>query len=216
MAESLYEMELMNYSSHSTSRTVPETATEILMAHLWAEILGIDAQKVSPDDSFFWLGGNSNIAMRLAVAARKQGLSVTVAQILQNPRLRQISSIISRQETTKHHPKESPSYVPFSSLSSVFADNFVRTVAVPHLGVAASDIEDMALATGYQIENLAWSSLKTRGGTNYITFDFLDAGLDEKRLQTAIERLVSYHAILHTVYCLPATCILGCSEAASL
>lgn len=201
-AESLSELELLDYSSDSTSSDrIPETETEILMARLWAEILGIDVQNISLDDSFFWLGGNSILAMRLAVAARKQGLLVTVAQILNNPRLQRLTSIVLRREdaSIQQVQEQSSSYSPFSSLSGVFANEFMRTVAAPRLGVEVSDIEDMALATDYQIENLAWSSLKTRGGTNYVTFDF-KTGIDERKLHMAIERIIRHHAILRTVY----------------
>lgn len=201
-AESLSELELLDYSSHSiSSDRTPETETEILMARLWAEILGIDVQNISLDDSFFWLGGNSILAMRLAVAARDQGLLVTVAQILNNPRLQRLTSIVLRREEShvQQDQEQFPSYSPFSSLSGVFADEFMRTVAAPRLGVEVSDIEDVALATDYQIENLAWSSLKTRGGTNYVTFDF-KVGMDERQLHIAIERIIRHHAILRTVY----------------
>lgn len=202
MAGSLSELELLDYSSHSTSSDrAPETETEILMARLWAEVLGIDVENISLDDSFFWLGGNSILAMRLAVAARKQGLLVTVAQILNNPRLQRLTAIVLKQEEAdaRNHQEQLPSYSPFSSLSGVFADEFMRTAVAPRLGVEVSDIEDVALATDYQIENLAWSSLKTRGGTNYVTFDF-KVGVDERQLHMAIERLIRHHAILRTVY----------------
>jgi amino acid adenylation domain-containing protein len=201
-AESLSELELLDHSSHSASSDrTPETETEVLMARLWAEILGIDVQNISLDDSFFWLGGNSILAMRLAVAARKQGLLVTVAQILNNPRLQRLTSIVLRQEeaSVQQGQERFPSYSPFSPLSGVFANEFMRTVAAPRLGVEISDIEDVALATDYQIENLAWSSLKARGGTNYVTFDF-KVGIDERKLHMAIERIIRHHAILRTVY----------------
>lgn len=201
-AESMSELELLEYSSHSTSSDrTPETENEILMASLWAEILGIDVQNISLDDSFFWLGGNSILAMRLAVAARKQGLLVTVAQILNNPRLQRLTSIVLRREDApvQQDQEQFSSYSPFSSLSGIFANEFIRTIAAPRLGVEVSDIEDMALATDYQIENLAWSSLKTRGGTNYITFDFKN-GIDERQLHKAIERIIQHHTILRTVY----------------
>jgi amino acid adenylation domain-containing protein len=202
MIESLPESELLDYSFHSTSSDrALATETEILMASLWAEILGIDVQNISLDDNFFWLGGNSILAMRLAVAARKQGLLVSVAQILNNPQLQRLTSIVLRRDetATQQGHEQFPSYAPFSSLAGVFADEFMRITVAPHLGVEVSEIEDIALATDYQIENLAWSSLKTRGGTNYITFDF-EVGVDESQLHKAIERSIQHHAILRTVY----------------
>ncbi|KAM5478013.1 NRPS cluster protein [Microsporum canis] len=197
--ESLSEPELLAYSPQAKSKSSPQTNMEIKVASLWSDLLGVEVNDIGREDSFFWLGGNSILAMRLAVAARREGLQVTVAEVLANPRLDQLSSILSRQGM-QAQPEESPIYMPFSALPNDVGEYFVSNVAAPRLGVDAEDIQDAGLATDYQIENLAWSSLKTRGGTNYITFDFSDASIPAFRLQEAIERLIVYHEILRTVY----------------
>ncbi|PHH65679.1 hypothetical protein CDD81_1765 [Ophiocordyceps australis] len=196
-AEALSERELQSYSSHTSTKRLPQTDTEIKVARLWGEILGLDYQEIGLEDSFFWLGGNSILAMKLAVGARKQGMPVTVAQVLNNARLGQLCAVMASESAVQ--PDQAPSYTPFSTLPSKVANSFVSRVAAPLLGVDEANVQDAALATDYQVENLAWSSLKTRGGTNYITFDF-DAGVDASCLCTAIERLVEHHDILRTVY----------------
>ncbi|XWW96040.1 hypothetical protein V2A60_004010 [Cordyceps javanica] len=203
MAEALSESQLHSYSLNAALKSeepVVLGGQEMQsMAELWADILGLDRHNITPKSNFFWLGGNSILAMRLAIAARKRGLDVTVAQILNNPDLDQMASIISQEARSVPEPKKKSNYEPLSSLSSVFAADFLERVAAPLLGVDKSQIEDLTLATDYQIENLAWSSLKTRGGTNYHTFDFA-ASVDGEKLQEAIRALVAYHAILRTVY----------------
>ncbi|PHH71894.1 hypothetical protein CDD82_6285 [Ophiocordyceps australis] len=197
-AEALSEKELKSYSSsHPSAKRLPQTETEIKAARLWGEILGLDSQTIGLDDSFFWLGGNSILAMKLAVAARKQGVPVTVAQVLKNTRLEQLAGVMASQAAVA--PDQGPRYTPFCTLAGKAANSFVSSVAAPQLGVDAASIQDAGLATGYQVENLAWTSLKTRGGTNYITFAF-DAAVDAHRLRTAIETLVAHHEILRTVY----------------
>ena len=54
---------------HGPDRAVrsPVTPTEVGLARLWAEVLGVDAGEVGLDDSFFDLGGNSLLAARLFV-----------------------------------------------------------------------------------------------------------------------------------------------------
>ncbi|KAI1873256.1 uncharacterized protein JN550_003509 [Neoarthrinium moseri] len=200
MVESLSEVELMEYSSHELPAKEKGSEKEILIARLWAQILGVDENAITPGDNFFWLGGNSILAMRLAVAAREKGIAITVAQVLQHPRLQDIASTVKIEKIKEAVVKQHYGYNHFSTLYNVFAEDFVKRVVAPELGIAASNIKDIALATDYQIENLAWSSLKSRGGTNYVTFDF-DVALEPDRVQAAIERLVSYHAILRTVYC---------------
>ncbi|OAA72825.1 Amino acid adenylation [Akanthomyces lecanii RCEF 1005] len=203
MAEALSESQLQSYlltaAPKSEESSNVKSRDRNAMVDLWAEILGLTAHDVTPESNFFWLGGNSILAMKLAIAARRRGLEVTVAQILNNPGLDQLVSVISQKHQTQPQAAKKPDYKPLSSLSSVFATDFLERVAAPMLGVPASQIEDLALATDYQIENLAWSSLQTRGGTNYHTFDFASA-VDSEQLQKAIRALVSYHAILRTVY----------------
>lgn len=203
MAEALSESQLQSYSlavaRKSEESTVVDSREMDSMIDLWAEILGVEAHDIDPKSNFFWLGGNSILAMKLAIAGRKRGIEVTVAQVLNNPGLDQLMSVISQKDQTKPQTAKKPDYEPLSSLSSVFATDFLERVAAPRLGIDASQIEDLASATDYQIENLAWSSLQTRGGTNYHTFDFASA-VDSEQLQKAIRALVSYHAILRTVY----------------
>ncbi|KAL7940158.1 putative non-ribosomal peptide synthase [Trichoderma barbatum] len=199
LVASLTDTELAEYSSHSNSiKEAPNGEMEGLFVQLWSEILGVNAQIVSRHDNFFYLGGNSILAMRLTVAARKKNISISVDQVLKNPRLADIASLASSIKLDSPETSES-GYLPFSTLSKVLAEDFVEDVIASKLSVLATDVEDVGLATDYQIENLAWSSLKQRGGTNYITLDFSDA-LDPQRLQQACERLVAHHAILRTVY----------------
>ena len=203
MAEALTEPQLQRYSLTAAPKSEESPGVESqdneAMADLWAEILGLKSHDITPRSNFFWLGGNSILAMKLAIAARKRGLEVTVAQILNNPGLDQLVSVISQKDQIMPQSAKKPDYEPLSSLSNVFAADFLERVAAPMLGVPVSHVEDLALATDYQIENLAWSSLQTRGGTNYHTFDFASA-VDSEQLQKAIRALVSYHAILRTVY----------------
>ncbi|KAL6689896.1 putative non-ribosomal peptide synthase [Trichoderma pleuroticola] len=199
LVASLTDTELAEYSAHSNSiKEAPHGEMESLFAQLWNEILGVDAHVVSRNDNFFYLGGNSILAMRLTVAARKRNISISVDQVLKNPRLADIASLASSIKLDSPETTES-GYLPFSTLSKVLAEDFVNDVAAPKLSVSATDVEDVGLATDYQIENLAWSSLKKRGGTNYVTLDFSDS-LDPQRLHQACERLVAHHAILRTVY----------------
>jgi len=48
---------------------------------LWAQVLAIEPTAIGEGDNFFWLGGDSVIAMRL-VAARSEGLRLTVDTII--------------------------------------------------------------------------------------------------------------------------------------
>ena len=46
------------------------------MQRLWAQVLGIAADSIGLDDSFFRLGGDSIAAMKLVGEARRQGMQL--------------------------------------------------------------------------------------------------------------------------------------------
>ncbi len=69
--------------------------TQLTSAERWicdkvATLLGIE--QASPDDNFFYLGGDSITAIRLVNAAREAGLSLTPYDIFAHPRLRDIAA----------------------------------------------------------------------------------------------------------------------------
>jgi len=65
----------------------PSTEKEKILRQLWARVLNINADNIGLDDSFFRLGGDSITAMKLVGEARKEGLQLTVADVIRNPRL---------------------------------------------------------------------------------------------------------------------------------
>ncbi|KAF3491609.1 non-ribosomal peptide synthetase [Arthroderma uncinatum] len=68
------------------NRRPPQTNTEKLMQSLWAEVLQIDdLDRISANDSFFRIGGDSIAAMRIVAMARYQGLEFTVRDVFQFP-----------------------------------------------------------------------------------------------------------------------------------
>jgi amino acid adenylation domain-containing protein len=72
----------------------PSTVREWQLAGLWANVLRIEASSIGADDSFLRVGGDSIAAMRLVKAAREQGLSMTVADVFQWPRLCDLAQLV--------------------------------------------------------------------------------------------------------------------------
>jgi aryl carrier-like protein len=56
-------------------------------------VLNIKPKTISMDDSFFRLGSDSIIAIKLVSKARKAGLNLTIAKIFQHPRLGNLASL---------------------------------------------------------------------------------------------------------------------------
>lgn len=74
-------------------RRAPQSHVEQLIQGLWAEVLKIDTESISIDDSFFRMGGDSIGAMRLVGIARQRGLSLTIRDIFRNPVLRDLAAV---------------------------------------------------------------------------------------------------------------------------
>lgn len=73
--------------SGAETMVAPRTQTEIDVAAVWAEVLGIET--LSIDDNFFDLGGESFKAIR---AVRKIGPSVSVMDLFKNPTVRSLAA----------------------------------------------------------------------------------------------------------------------------
>ncbi|KAH9861676.1 hypothetical protein J1614_011429 [Plenodomus biglobosus] len=71
----------------------PDFVEKKLLA-LWSELLEMVEETVEQDDSFFQLGGDSILAMRLVGAAREEGLSMTVADVFKNPTFADMSRVV--------------------------------------------------------------------------------------------------------------------------
>lgn len=73
-------------------------ATELLLADLWREILGVAAAGL--DDNFFELGGDSLGVMRLAAELRKRGLTMPVQAAYRAQTIRAAARYLDQQPTT--------------------------------------------------------------------------------------------------------------------
>jgi acyl carrier protein len=72
----------------------PEDETEIALANIWAELLGVD--RVGRNDHFFELGGHSLLAVRLlSRVSQELGVSILISDLFVNPELAQFARIVS-------------------------------------------------------------------------------------------------------------------------
>lgn len=90
LADSLSVEELSKYSatiSGSDTIAPPATPQEFAMRDLWAQILNIDPETISRDNSFLHIGGDSISAIHLSSLARKKGIELSTATIFRDSRL---------------------------------------------------------------------------------------------------------------------------------
>ncbi|WP_330327930.1 non-ribosomal peptide synthetase [Streptomyces pseudovenezuelae] len=74
----------------------PTTATEELLAGIWAQVLGLD--RVGVQDNFFELGGDSIISIQVVARARKVGLHFTVAQLFDHQTVAGLATVATPED----------------------------------------------------------------------------------------------------------------------
>ncbi|KAB5518057.1 hypothetical protein GE09DRAFT_1045038 [Coniochaeta sp. 2T2.1] len=81
-----------------TSHTAAEKEAKLIK--IWAAVFGADLSTITLQDSFFRMGGDSLLAMRLVSLARQSGLTLTVAGVVGAPTLAALASTATEIVTT--------------------------------------------------------------------------------------------------------------------
>lgn len=71
----------------------PRTPVEQMLARLWAEVLKVD--RVGIHSSFFALGGDSILSIRVVSRARNEGLNLTPMQMFQRPTIATLAAALA-------------------------------------------------------------------------------------------------------------------------
>ncbi|KAH7000842.1 hypothetical protein B0J12DRAFT_706345 [Macrophomina phaseolina] len=175
-----------------TEGEVPVTSTGLVLQTLWARVLDAQVGRIHAAASFTDLGGDSLAAMRLASKAREAGISLSVADIMRQPRFADMEA--------KCRPLTEaaavPEYKPFSMFPSTGSvEEFLRET----LSVNIRDVEDVIEATSMQKAMTAAAMSPTQGTVNHVWLDFHGA-IDLYRLKDACSEVFNHHSILRTVF----------------
>lgn len=81
-----------NLISSGVEYIAPETETEKLLDEVIKNILGIE--KVSMEDDFFFLGGNSLKLIELISKLKQLGFNLNIAEVVKKPKIKQIASLL--------------------------------------------------------------------------------------------------------------------------
>ncbi|EOD43361.1 putative nonribosomal peptide protein [Neofusicoccum parvum UCRNP2] len=168
----------------------PRTSMEQTLQSLWARVLNTEISRIHTKANFTDLGGDSLTAMRLASRARQAGISLSVADIMRQPRF--VDMAAKCQPLTE--TETIPDVEPFSTFPED-VDQFLHDM----LSAQRSDIEDVVEATAAQ-KAMTEASLSPQQGTiNHVWLDF--GGLiDASRMKDACSTVVNHHSILRTVF----------------
>ncbi|KAK1624735.1 hypothetical protein BDP81DRAFT_329757, partial [Colletotrichum phormii] len=155
-SSSLLREELSKYSLQGSKKRAPETAIDLKLQRLWADVLQIPVDSIGLDDSFLRIGGDSVAAIRLVALARGAGIKLTVKDIFDDPRLLGMGKRASAGVHDEWHADKAE-ILPFSLLSKPLrkAINQVEsTVGAHHSAlVNATILKQCSFSSNQDIED---------------------------------------------------------------
>lgn len=172
-------------------RQEPIGIAERTLREMWSLVLQSDADSISANDSFLQRG-DSIQAMRLVGIARQQGLSLTVMDIFQYPKLNQMAKCLKNQESAVEE-----TFYPFEHFGGQVDVEKQRQNAASLCGVSPHNVEDLLPCTPLQ-EGLLALSVKQPG--SYISRNVmkLSPSVNVDRFREVWEEVVAKTPILRT------------------
>ena len=165
----------------------PLTVAEQQMQTLFAQVLGAQLSDIHVESDFFQNGGDSIKAMELVSRARREGLALTVAQILRSSTLAQLVKMWQPLNTSPE-----VKHVRDQSAPESINTHTLRSLPWHDLAFRERDVSDLTITTEVQ----AFSASRPQ---NYWFLE-LRGALDTAELRRACFKLVQRHAILRTVF----------------
>lgn len=177
-------------------RRAPSGARERKLQQLWSSALNVGSSKISLDDSFFRLGGDSVSAMRLVTAARKAGIILTVADIFRHPHIDEQAKISSSSSNTI---LKTLTAKPFVHVQRKELERVLSLVGLGPYAKDASNIEDVLPATDVQAFYVSRAAKSTQDALNYFYLAFNNK-IDLTRLRKACQDIVDHFPIFRTLF----------------
>ncbi|KAE8368382.1 hypothetical protein BDV27DRAFT_154089 [Aspergillus caelatus] len=196
MVDSLSDVQLQTYSLATAGKRPPKTEMELKLASLWAEVLMIDRESIGADDSFFALGGDSIVAMKLVSLARASKVFLSVADIFNHPSLVDIAALATANAPAT--PGDGTPVLSPCKGSSTCDSSLLDTIAAK-AGVEEGHIEEICPTTSMQEIALIGAMTRPRWMLNYFYFESSDP-VDVDRLRQGCFELVRQFSILRTVF----------------
>ncbi|KAI9043203.1 putative nonribosomal peptide synthase [Aspergillus affinis] len=190
LAETISQLrrkEILAYMNAPRPYCPPITNEEAVLQSICATVLSIAPEQIGMDDQFVGLGGDSLLARQMVTLAGARGVSITVADCLQQPSLSALAkcgkacpSLQSQTTSTKADLDQ------FHSLRK----NFVRDLPE---GLTTDMIEDIVPVRETQLFLVQYQIM------DYLLVR-ISGPLDPVRLRRACEDLVREHTILRTIF----------------
>ncbi|RAL08711.1 acetyl-CoA synthetase-like protein [Aspergillus homomorphus CBS 101889] len=188
-----YTLEALTHASrHPTHPSEPpdhrlNTSSSRLLIDILAAALGVDTSSVRGQDSFLRLGGDSVMAIQVAIQARSEGLDLSAADLLESKSLIELADLVLMRPKVSNAP-----IIP--ELFSLCDMNTIRTVRkqLAHLETEYGILDILPTTASQNFFLTQWTL------TGY--YCMLNGPIDLDRLRAACKAVVCRHSILRTVF----------------
>lgn len=169
---------------------------EFKLKRLWAQVLGINVETISPEDQFPNLGGGALRAIKLAGAARRAGLDLSVSNIYKYPMLSQMAAVATPVNMDEYGQKIKP----FSLLKTPNDSSMMMKLAVEQChDISDDDIEDIYPCSPLQAGMIALTAKSRKSGAYCLAYEYtLADNIDISQFKTAWEVVVQSNPLLRT------------------
>lgn len=190
-ALALSSEELDLYSSvGSTVKRPPSNDREATVRQICASVLHRAAESIGMSDSFFDIGGDSIVALRLVHEARKNGINFAVSDIFTYPHLSDLAAVSARSSA----PKGSRDFNQKGKVDPYLLEENSNDLsnALAEFGLPTHNVHVILPVTDGQI-------MRLHEQFHHFTFE-LSGIVDTDRLEIACCTLVKRHEILRTIF----------------
>lgn len=171
-------------------------AISTLLRKAWIDVFGLCKDDIAQHNDFFQQGGNSMRAMELVAAARRSGVSISVAKVFANPTFDRLVAVANLRVDSKQSAEEASNVPPFSLLGPMEEKNDVlKQVMEQCRDLDMSEMEDVLPTTPLQAEFMA-GGLAYPGCFIAQTWFTIPAGVSLDRFQAIWKQLIDGFATM--------------------
>jgi amino acid adenylation domain-containing protein/non-ribosomal peptide synthase protein (TIGR01720 family) len=107
-----------------TAFVAPRNAIEDCLTRIWAQVLG--SNRVSINDNFFSLGGDSILCIQIIARARKEGLEFTPKLLFQHQTIAELAKVVSTSAASKDRSESATCEAPLTPVQHWFFEQGFR------------------------------------------------------------------------------------------
>ena len=173
--------------------------TELSIRGALHELSGVDDESIRRDSTIFHLGLDSISALKLPALLRKQGINISVSDILKHPTIRAMTQL-SHTSESKHGDALMANNIDFTNTLAGSVPQAPVSKALKEHGISTFDIAYVMPVTSGQLYMIRrWQG--SGGSLFYFSFTYeLSEDFDQDRLQEAWSALLQRHDILRTAF----------------